>query len=306
MSPFRGKGRFSQSKPLRYFAYEHGQGLVEFALVFLVFYLLLAGTVELGRLFFVSQLLQEVARVGARELALTPLGATATFEEGIEQTADRIFDPERLVVNLDNYPNPGDLDAYFAGLPAVNRLLRPAMIFESITVGGTTCRLLRYPGALLVPPEASGPCDFVVAIPRVVARGAGGVETVEWIPVVEEVRPDRADPETGPFSIASTGPERALVALRINYPYQAAMLSGFQSNPADPTGPNLDFRITPDDAGVSAPEPPGGALLPDDGRAVPYAGPFGLGRQLAFAQELRPFRKLISGQAMFRREVLLP
>jgi hypothetical protein len=98
---------------------------------------------------------------------------------------------------------------------------------------------------------------------------------------------------------------RGLVALRINYPYQAAMLSGFQGNPAGFADPNLSQHIVADDGAVTelGPPPGGATTLSDDGRAAPYAGSFGLGRQLAFAQELRPFRRLISGQAMFRREV---
>jgi hypothetical protein len=48
---------------------------------------------------------------------------------------------------------------------------------------------------------------------------------------------------------------------------------------------------------------PGGPL--DDGAIGPYAGQFGLGRQLALAgRTLRPFRKLISAQAIYRREVV--
>ena len=47
-----------------------------------------------------------------------------------------------------------------------------------------------------------------------------------------------------------------------------------------------------------------GTLL-DDGAVGPYAGPYGLGRQLALAgRTLRPFRKLISAQAIYRREVV--
>ena len=44
-------------------------------------------------------------------------------------------------------------------------------------------------------------------------------------------------------------------------------------------------------------------LLANDAPAGVYAGPYGLGRQLALVRTLRPFRKLISAQAVFRREV---
>ena len=94
--------------------------------------------------------------------------------------------------------------------------------------------------------------------------------------------------------------------MRINYPYQAATLSGYQSVPSDvdPIPPNMANFITADDGAVQQlNDPPGGPL--DDGAIGPYAGPYGLGRQLALAgRTLRPFRKLISAQAIYRREVV--
>ena len=57
-----------------------GAVLVEFAFVALGFYVLLMGTVEIGRMILSSQLLNNAARVGARELAMMPLPATMTFE----------------------------------------------------------------------------------------------------------------------------------------------------------------------------------------------------------------------------------
>jgi hypothetical protein len=95
--------------------------------------------------------------------------------------------------------------------------------------------------------------------------------------------------------------------VRINYPYQAATLSGFQSpspSDSDPVPPNIANFITADDGAVQPlNDPPGGSL--DDGAIGPYAGQYGLGRQLALAgRTLRPFRKLISAQSIYRREVV--
>jgi hypothetical protein len=99
-----------------------------------------------------------------------------------------------------------------------------------------------------------------------------------------------------------------VAAIRINYPFQAGTLSGFRAEPPsadDPLPPNLSNRITAADDDVVAPPPPSGTLLPDDPEEFgPYAGRYGLGRQLAFGATLRPFRKLISTQALFRREVV--
>src|SRR5262249_21985003 len=116
-----------------------------------------------------------------------------------------------------------------------------------------------------------------------------------------------AQDDCGPLA-ADPAPARGLAAVRVNYPYQAAMLSGFRQPPAtdiDPIPPNMANAIAADDGGVTQNNVPPGALV-DDGAAVGvYAGQFGLGRQLALAgRTVRPFRRLISAQAIFRREVV--
>ena len=65
---------------------ERGAALVEFALVSLVLYLLLAGAIEFGRLMFDANALQDVARVAARELAVAPVRAEATFDYALRAT----------------------------------------------------------------------------------------------------------------------------------------------------------------------------------------------------------------------------
>ena len=68
--------------------------------------------------------------------------------------------------------------------------------------------------------------------------------------------------------------------------------------------PNIGGFIAADDGGVQELNvAPGGQL--DDGAVGPYSGPAGLGRQFALAgRTLRPYRKLISAQAIYRREVV--
>jgi hypothetical protein len=292
---------------------------VEFALVSLILYVLLAVSVEFGRLMFSAQALQEIARLAARELALTPLPPAIPFDgpggaldyvdpvSGIAPVKARIFDQSLLVINLDSFATDAELDAHFASLPVVNRALRPLMIIDHTN----DLNLLRYPGALLTDPAA--PSGYTVGIPQV--SYDGGMETVTWVSVVEEIRTDPGDPTTGPFSLVGTLPERGTVAVRINYPYQAAMLTGFRSNSSGPFEPNLSNPIAADDTAVQQNNVPPGGLLGDpegcsDSTSVveidcigPYAGPFGLGRQLAFGSTVRPFRKLISAQAIYRREV---
>jgi hypothetical protein len=312
---------------------------VEFALVSVVLYLMLAGTIEFGRLMFDANALQDVARVAARELALAPIRADATFEYALtcDPTGDanclvdlksRVFDPACLVVDLNDPAVSTDPDGYFAAMPVVNRALRTLMITEPARPN-----ILRYAGALMAdetggacsamgPNGQASPTGLTVGIPLVEPRDPGGAETIRWVPVVQEIRAaqDAACPARGPFSLlyvpaaddcgaldADPMIDRGLAAVRINYPYQAATLSAFQSptpSNLDPIPPNVANFITADDAGVQQLNDPPGGLL-DDGAIGPYAGPYGLGRQLALAgRTLRPFRKLISAQAIYRREVV--
>jgi hypothetical protein len=309
--------------------HERGAALVEFALVSLLLYVIVAATVEFGRLMFYAEALQDIARVAARELAVASLPSAITFDGGGQDGAltyinpsgaapvrDFIFNPSLLVVDLTGMSD-ADLDAYFAALPIVNRALRPLMIVDRTE----SRNLLRYPGALVV--DADAPSGFTVAIPHV--NYDGGVETIDWVPVVEEIRAEPNCPARGPFSLvyradldACPGappalPQRAMAAIRINYPYQAAMLTGFRSNPDGPLEPNLAFPIAADDEAVVDLNPPPGLVhspppLPppahDDPTLGPYGGTYGLGRLSAVAGTVRPFRKLISAQAIFRREVL--
>ena len=273
-----------------------GSGLVEFALISLLLYVLLAGGIDLGRMVFTAQVLNDAARVGARELALSPLPASFTLTQALSQpdVTARVFDPALLVLDMDD----SGFETTRANLPLVNRALLPLMIVDFVTVAGISRRFLRYPGALL-----SSGSAFTVGIPRVLDRGPNGVETIEWIPVMEEVRCIEAGVPTTTFNLDSPCPQAGVAAIVINYPFQAAGLSGFRQNVAGPFEPNIGNPIAADDANVTEANAAPGAPVNNE-IAGPYAGPFGLGRQLAFAgQTLRPFRKLISAQAIFRREV---
>lgn len=268
---------------------DHGGVLIEFALIALALYFLLALLLDVGRLIFTAQAVQEAARVAARELALAPLPGAMTFEAAMEDPMVRanLYDPSRLVIPV---TDDASFQAALASLPVINKALLPLMIHE--TIDGV--EYLRYPGAVLT--DGSG--GLTVGIPRVVSRDDEGRETIEWVAPIEEIRPDPADPASGPFSVASSGPERGLVAIRINYPFQAAMLVGFQGG----TSP-----IVADDDGVVELNglPPGQAPVALPGAVGVYGGPFGLGAHYNWGVVRRPFRKLLVAQAVFRREVLL-
>jgi hypothetical protein len=173
-------------------------------------------------------------------------------------------------------------------------------------------RILRYPGALVAdadpnnnPPNALN-AGLLVKVPVLV-----GGDTVQWHDVVEGINQSNLTAED-PFSIASA--ERGLVALRINYPFQAAALSGFrhrvdgQGQP-DYFAGNLDQVIEADDAAIQDPGTPDGAQLvapdplPGSDYGGAYGGVYGLGEQGAFATTVRPYRKVITANGVARREV---
>jgi len=299
-----------------------GSVLVEFALISFVFYLLLAAVVTFGFILYAAQGTQQAAEVAAREISQTPLPADTTLEEilygnantnvSLQLVRQRVFDQHYLVLNLDTLHGRSSLQELIGDLPIINQQLYPLMIFD--TVGGT--RVLRYPGALFQDtdntddPADPPPSGFLVAIPLVVDRADDGTETIDWIPVIEEV--DSTD-NPDPFRI--TSPQRGVVALRINYPMQSSMMSSFRPNPEGPFEPSMANPNVANDGGVSVVDQdgfmPSGNLIAPDGTVNPtYSGQFGLGQQQAFGSQqltgglpVRPFRRVISSQAIFRREV---
>jgi hypothetical protein len=273
-----------------------GAVLVEFALVALVLYFLTAGIITFGHAIFCAQVIQDSARLAAREIALIPLPADMTFEQALvdPNVKARIFDEDLLVIDIDNLGGL-TLEEYFATLPVVNQALRPVMISEE--VDGQ--RFLRYPGALFSDP--STPTGFRVGLPAVVSRDDTGIETIDWVPVFEEI--DNPDTNPDPFLVANGG----MVALRINYPYQSSAMSGFMKEAgAGDFDPNIDNVVIADDGAVQVVDndgfTPAGTPVNTSGPGT-YQGGYGLGQQLAFAKEVRPFRKFLSAQAIFRREI---
>ena len=266
--------------------------LVEFALVSLAFYLILAGTLEVGRMITSAQIVQNAARTAARELALIPLPATMTFGDALRcpTVRTRIYDPALLAVEL-----PTGILPDTSGWPSVNRILLPLMVVSEIN--GT--KYLHYPGAVV----ESFLDGTIVKVPQVVSRGTDGVETIRWVDVIEEVTSVANDPSTGPFSLVNSSPERGLVALRVNCPYQAATMSAFQ--PVDIEDPYPTATpILANDGGVTQLNAPGGTVLGgSSAEGGIYAGQYGLGKFYALNKEVRPFRRLISAQGVFRREV---
>ena len=288
-----------------------GSVLVEFVLIAVVLYLILAATLEFGRALFGAQVLQQAADTAAREIARTPLPPTSTLKLLIEDNPTNpsipnnsvpstIYSENWLVVNLQNVPANTRLVDYFAqNAPIVNQLLLPLMIIDR--VGGE--QVVRYPGALVA--DSTKTSGYTVMIP-VVSYSGGGEQINGTVPVLQEILPNAnaassgstdpyTDPNRCPFSLTAQDvpvTQRGLVALRINYPFQAVTMSATAPNPNWPPDPNFNYIDASD---VQA----GGA-------AGTYAGPNGLGNQLVFAKNVRPFRRLMSAQAIYRREVFGP
>lgn len=269
-------------KPVQHGRQRRGAALVEFALAALVLYLLLVVVIDLGRMVYTAQVLQDAARAGARELSLLALPAEADFASALPA----VFDPEFLVIDCDveDCENP-------PAMPPLNQALLPVMIRERVSIAGADRNLLRYPGALLSDPSMAD--GLTVGVPRIDGRGADGVETITWLEIVTEAQP-------GQFPLSGGG--RA--SLLINYPFQAAAASSFRENPDGPFEPNIAFSNQAQDGGVTQNNAPvSGAVIPSLSGVGTYTGPFGLGRQLALGREIRPFRRVLAGQAIFSREV---
>ena len=319
-----------------------GQALVEFSLVALVLYLMLAAILTFGHALYVAQTLQSSADVAAREISRTGLDANITFEDALAEDAVRssIFDDAWLVIDLAEFytANPGGnvFSDLVPQMPVLNQQLALVMIVDRPDTDGDGTAdewLLRYPGALLErqtdaspPPGNQYPAGvavgYTVGIPLVSSRAADGTETIEWVPVVEEIDDD--DPASpDPFQISHD--QRGLVALRINYPFQSASMSSFRPNPAgqfEPTvgSPNAASGVTPiaapdgtnfTDAGLTQTLPNGEVVY-----SGTYGGRYGLGAQGALGspalvgvdgngnpRPVRPFRRLITSQAIYRREI---
>ena len=292
-----------------------GQALVEFALIAIVVYMLLAAVLTFGHALYVAQGLQTAVDLAAREISRTPLPADATLEEVLaDGSLAEIYSADYLVFDLDDLgPGQSFFQDIVPGWPTLNQQLATLMIVDRPDFDGDGTpdrRFLRYPGALLE--DANTPTGYTVGIPVVTGRAEDGVETIRWAPVVEEIESESAP---DPFRLSS--PLRGLVALRINFPFQSASMSSFRSNTEGIFEPTVGNPNAADDGGVTelnSEERPGsltGAPLSGGGLyAGTYGGQYGLGAQGALGSEsltgrrpVRPYRRVISAQAIYRREV---
>ena len=264
---------------------------VEFALISLSLYLVLAGMLSLGRWMAVSQAAQDAARFAAREFALYPLPAEFGFQEALAEPGFKgaVYDPDYVVVDLEATPPGPALETFFAEMPVVNQALRPLMITSRVVTPGGTRRLLHMPGALV--DSSTSPTGLSVLVPRILERDpiTGQETSIELAPVLEEVA---RTGQPGAFALSRGG----IAGIRLNVPFQAAALTAFLISDA---GEGRAIKASTNLGGSNV------IIGPGPEGAGPYAGSLGLGSQEALGTSVRPFRRLVAAQALFRRELIL-
>ena len=307
-----------------------GAVLVEFAIISLVLYLMIAAVLTFGSALWVGQNLQQVVDVGAQEIARLPLPADAELGLSVERplstapiaadSADfrgEIYDERHLIIAPVQLAGRTLLEYADEELPLINRLLIPLLIWDPAYGDDGAWR---YPGTIVLNTERS--IDTVLV--PIVDNTAG---TVQWVAPVEEIQVDHdGDISTatiGPFSLvqppAGDLPSNfvpGVVALRVNYPFQSAAMSSFGRSPAGDDEPNIDLVISADDSALTPAALSRYALVVGsnayvDGQPSTHAGRYGLGRQIALPWNrdnirqygVRPYRRVISTQAVYRREV---
>ena len=133
-----------------------GQALVEFAIVSLVVYMLLAAILTFGQILYCAQTIQQAADVAAREISRTPLLATANvmdvlysnnpgdYSSGSSNVRAALFNPQLLEYDLTTLPAGQSILDQVNTWPVVNQMLYPLMISDHPT-GGNTSTLVIVP-----------------------------------------------------------------------------------------------------------------------------------------------------------------
>lgn len=303
-----------------------GQALVEMAFLTPMLVIIIGATISFGLFFYQANVLQQAVDVAAMEISRMPLPATASLGLGdLEAATDtvmydakfrnQIYDERHLIIHdsewdADTLYNESLL-AYIDTLPLLNRLLAQVMVRDK-TYGDDG--VWRYPGAIVIN-SASG--VETVLIPIVEYGGDGSELSVQWVAPVEEIRidhdEDSSTPSVGPFSLVKpmgfANPDvearftPGMVALRINYPAQSTTLINRVGDQGQIIVEANDSSIADGDTGANYSLVVADETGPAD--TTIHSGRYGLGRQAALLREsgVRPYRKVLSVQAIYRREV---
>lgn len=247
----------------------------------------------------------------------------------------QIYDEKYLVIP-DSQWGPGtsyngDFQSFCANeLPLLNRLMVSAMVRDN-RLGVT-----RYPGAIVNITGAADPdFPFTVLIP-IVQYGAVSTQTdgtkfptsvrsasetvVSWVKPVEEILGDHDEdsntPTEGPYKLSYDSPpsttgnfQPGMVALRINYPAQSTSLLNrvdggivvVTGSVSDASAQNISQCYSLVDTTQDDPLGLGGTG--DQDGSNPNGGQFGLGELEVLTRTVRPYRTVMSFQAIYRREV---
>ena len=205
--------------------HQRGSVLVEFSLIAVVLSLFITFVIDVSRMVFISQVLQESARVATREFSLLPLPPAMTFEQALNhpQVRKHIFDPSALVINMEEFEDDHLREEFFNQLPILNLMLRPLMTPDRLIVEGRTIDVLRFPGVVLQEGQGGAHSPFKIGVPHRMAASMSEPESLVWKSVVEEVKLSPKDSDSGLFSLHVTqdqGKPSGFVALRINYPFR--------------------------------------------------------------------------------------
>jgi hypothetical protein len=241
----------------------------------------------------------------------------------------QIYNPKFLVVHDSEWdastPYNGVFMNYVDTWPLLNRLLAQVMIRDTAypADGDPRTAVTRFPGTVVTysdPDSISGSTEETVLIPLVDYDPDSAQETlVRFVAPVEEIRPGVGD---GPFSLTASNLAPSfvpgMVALRINYPAQAALLINrtgtFDGGPGigEIVGVNI-VEATPPTLAPGATTGNKYTLAADSDNLGAHSGTFGLGRgnlairnengDLLYPNGVRPYRTVMSFQAIYRREV---
>ncbi|MEW4528193.1 TadE/TadG family type IV pilus assembly protein [Maioricimonas sp. JC845] len=315
-----------------------GQALVEFAIIAFLSTLLLGALLTFGFLSFGANVLQQAADVGAMELSRFPYAPTirpdapaglTPFEDALEES--ELFDEAELVVA------PGTLAA---DLPLINQLLFPLYIYdpdiEMLRYPGTLVSNPDGDQTVLIPligTDSNGN-ETITAWKRVVEEVVPSGET-EGPFSVTATAAQRGGLDAGTVALRINYPYQSAALVAYTYTEPGVDDQGNDIDipvaPIDAVGRDVDNHpvIADGDAFVvQAPLPDGYSLGEPDNqgeteepegtegaegteeteanpafKASAHRGKYGLGEMGAHGKTVRPYRKVLTAQGIYRREV---
>ncbi|MCG8648776.1 MAG: pilus assembly protein [Pirellulales bacterium] len=311
-----------------------GQALLEFGIISFLIFTIVIGTLGYGIQLWSAIMLQQAVDTGAVAASRVPLAPDVSFPQALENSEFRslVYDPKFLVVTDQELAAANlTFGEFMSRTPTLNRMLAPLMVRDG--------DLHRYPGTIVNYTDFDGvTSEQTVLVPTVTGRGT---RVVTWRFPVEEIS-YLGTSSSSEYSVFPTYdvayipaaevtggvPPTGLAGLRINYPHQSSIAPAFQyrdaaGNAIRPGEGQVAFNdlILADENLVVAPLPttfattvlPSGftahragfslAVSGADQSLGPFSGQYGLGRFVVGNLQVRPFRQVMSFQAVRLREL---